>query len=106
MVIPRDEKEATSNNPVLEKEEQRIVEDSPLTNLIIVVNSSNSDDVHLIGRVVQGSINWAVISNGGDHQNVVGAQLPYLLDKRLVHEVRATNTEVDDVNPGKKERAV
>ena len=52
--------------------------------LVIKIDSSNADDIHLIGWVVQGTIKRSIISDRRNHYDVIGGQLPNLMQKKNV----------------------
>jgi len=54
------------------------------SDLIVKVYSSNSDDVHLIGRIVKCAIEWAVVADGRDHYHVIRSQFPDLDQKMAI----------------------
>ena len=39
-----------------------------------------------------------VVSDGGDHDDLVGGELPDLIDERVVHEVGAADAQVEHVD--------
>ena len=49
-----------------------------MTYLIVKVDTSDADDVHLVRRVVERAVEGAVVADGRDHDDSVRSQLPNL----------------------------
>ena len=59
---------------------------------------THPDHVHLVCRVVEGPVQRPIVTDGGYHDDVVCRQLPHLVHEGLVHEVRAPDAKVEDVD--------
>lgn len=66
--------------------------------VVPVVDPTNPNHVILVGGVVEGSIQRAVIPDGGDEQDPARGHLQHLVGEWLVQEVGAADAQVDDVD--------
>ena len=49
-----------------------------LGDLMLEVDATDADDVDLVGRIIQSSVQRSVVADGRDHDHFVGGQLPHL----------------------------
>mmetsp|Transcript_10737 Transcript_10737/g.12580 ORF Transcript_10737/g.12580 Transcript_10737/m.12580 type:complete len:245 (+) Transcript_10737:1864-2598(+) len=64
---------------------------------VTVVDTTDTDDIHLICRVVEGPEVRAVVSDSAHHDDATGSHLIHLLHKWEVKIIRPTNGEIQNI---------
>ena len=67
-------------------------------NLVLVVNASYSNDIILIGWIVESSIQRTIITDRGNHDYPIRCNFPNLFHKRDIQVIWPTDTEINNVH--------
>lgn len=63
---------------------------------VFKIDATHANDVVLVGWVVEGAVQWAVVANGGHHDDAVGGDLKHLGAAMMVRSTSKTPQEAYD----------